>query len=329
MRRGALALGCGSGEGQDADPPPRSPLARLVGSRADARGAAAGDRAAAQQLEETQQLSLAPTTGSRRCEGRSRAVRRAAVEERLAKIEESVQRVPELRATWSRPASSRARCACRTDVALKLGASSRREPRQHFGALGPRTLRYVVDPGRRVPEAGKEPRFVSPPFPAGQLDVRTPTGVGAMPPSSRRLRGLEQGLPPAPRVRQWKGLIVGQSASTFADPEASRRDRLSRAERDRALPPAARALDEAVGAGFSLAPPSRTRHRHHERPGREPVPTSWCGRAGSPPRGRRGRSASLKGPAGRARNLALLSGSSARAARPADTTLATTGFGSA
>jgi hypothetical protein len=177
------------------------------------------------QLEETQQLSLA---AHNRLEEMAKAPPEptvsAAVEQRLAKIEESVQRVPELPSdvvsAGEFPGSMR---VPGTDVALKLGGLVRVTAVDTFGPLGTED-RFVTSsiPVAGSPEAGKEPRFVLTPIPSRvNLDVRTPTGVGAM---RAFVEGDFAGSSKVFRLRhaygQWKGLIVGQTWSTFADPEA-------------------------------------------------------------------------------------------------------------
>jgi hypothetical protein len=92
-----------------------------------------------------------------------------------------------------------------------------------FGALGTED-RFVTSsiPVAGSEEAGKEPRFVLTAIPSRfNLDLRTPTGVGAM---RAFIEGDFAGDGRAFRLRhaygQWKGLLIGQTWSTFADPEA-------------------------------------------------------------------------------------------------------------
>ena len=73
-----------------------------------------------------------------------------------------------------------------------------------------------------VAPAGKEPRFVLTAIPSRfNLDLRTPTGVGAM---RAFIEGDFAGDGRLFRLRhaygQWKSLVIGQTWSTFADPEA-------------------------------------------------------------------------------------------------------------
>jgi hypothetical protein len=224
----ALCLAAASARAQGADPPPPSisELARLVAEQGrmleEQKREIEGLR---KQLEETQQLSLA---AHNRLEEMAKAPPEptvsAAVEERLAKIEETVQRVPELPSevvsAGEFPGSMR---VPGTDVALRVGGLVRATAVDTFGPLGTED-RFVTSsiPVAGSPEAGKEPRFVLSPIPSRvNLDVRTPTGVGAM---RAFVEGDFAGDSKVFRLRhaygQWKSLLVGQTWSTFADPEA-------------------------------------------------------------------------------------------------------------
>jgi hypothetical protein len=148
----------------------------------------------------------------------------AAVEERLAKIEESVQRIRDLPSdvvsAGDFPGSMR---VPGTDVAMKVAGLVRATAVNTFGPLGTED-RFVTSsiPVAGSPEAGKEPRFVLTAIPSRvNLDVRTPTGVGAM---RAFVEGDFAGDGRVFRLRhaygQWKSLVIGQTWSTFADPEA-------------------------------------------------------------------------------------------------------------
>jgi outer membrane DcaP-like protein len=224
----ALGLAAASARAQGADPPPPSlsDLARLVAQQGRMLEEQKQEiERLRKQLEETQQLSLA---AHNRLEEMAKAAPAttvsAAVEERLAKVEESVQRIPELPSdvvsAGEFPGSMR---IPGTDVAMKVAGLVRATAVNTFGALGTED-RFVTSsiPVAGSPEAGKEPRFVLTPIPSRvNLDVRTPTGVGAM---RAFVEGDFAGSSRVFRLRhaygQWKGLIVGQTWSTFADPEA-------------------------------------------------------------------------------------------------------------
>ena len=224
----ALGLAAASARAQGAEAPPSSvaELARIVAEQGRMLEEQKQEiERLRQQLEETQQLSLA---AHNRLEEMAKAAPApsvsAAVEERLAKIEESVQRVPELPSdvvsAGDFPGSMR---VPGTDVALRLGGLVRATAVNTFGPLGTED-RFVTSsiPVAGSPQAGKEPRFVLSAIPSRvNLDVRTPTGVGAM---RAFVEGDFAGSSRVFRLRhaygQWKGLILGQTWSTFADPEA-------------------------------------------------------------------------------------------------------------
>ena len=224
----ALGLAAASARAQGADPPPPSvsELARLVAEQGRMLEEQKREiERLRKQLEETQQLSLA---AHNRLEEMAKAAPAptvsAAVEERLAKIEESVQRIPDLPSdvvsAGDFPGSMR---VPGTDVAMKVAGLVRVTAVDTFGPLGTED-RFVTSsiPVAGSPEAGKEPRFVLTPIPSRvNLDVRTPTGVGAM---RAFVEGDFAGSSKAFRLRhaygQWKSLLVGQTWSTFADPEA-------------------------------------------------------------------------------------------------------------
>jgi hypothetical protein len=224
----ALTLAAAAAGAQDADPPPPSvsELARLVAEQGRMLEEQKKEiERLHRQLEETQQLSLA---AHNRLEEMAQAAPAptvsAAVEERLAKIEESVQHIPDLPSdvvsAGDFPGSMR---VPGTDVAMKVAGLVRVTAVDTFGPLGTED-RFVTSsiPVAGSPEAGKEPRFVLTPIPSRvNLDVRTPTGVGAM---RAFVEGDFAGSSKAFRLRhaygQWKSLLVGQTWSTFADPEA-------------------------------------------------------------------------------------------------------------
>jgi hypothetical protein len=224
----ALGLAAVSARAQGADPPPPSvsELARLVAEQGRMLEEQKREiERLRKQIEETQELSLAAHNRLAEMEKAAPAPSvSAAVEERLAKIEESVQRVPELPSdvvsAGEFPGSMR---IPGTDVAMKIAGLVRATAVDTFGPLGTED-RFVTSsiPVAGSPEAGKEPRFVLSAIPSRvNLDVRTPTGVGAM---RAFVEGDFAGSSRVFRLRhaygQWKGLVVGQTWSTFADPEA-------------------------------------------------------------------------------------------------------------
>jgi hypothetical protein len=148
----------------------------------------------------------------------------SAVEERLARVEASVQQIPDMPAdvvaAGDFPGSIQ---VPGTDVAIKIAGLVRVTAVNTFGPLGTED-RFVTSsiPVAGTPEAGKEPRFVLGGAPSRfNLDVRSPTGVGAM---RAFIEGDFAGDGRTFRLRhaygQWKGFVIGQTWSTFADPEA-------------------------------------------------------------------------------------------------------------
>jgi hypothetical protein len=224
----ALGLAAASARAQGADPPPPSvsELARLVAEQGRMLEEQRREiERLRKQLEETQQLSLA---AHNRLEEMAKAAPAptvsAAVEERLARIEESVQQIPdeprEAVEAGDFPGSIR---IPGTEVGLKIAGLVRTTGVATFGALGTED-RFVTSsiPVAGSEEAGKEPRFVLTAIPSRfNLDLRTPTGVGAM---RAFIEGDFAGDGRLFRLRhaygQWKSLVIGQTWSTFADPEA-------------------------------------------------------------------------------------------------------------
>ena len=145
------------------------------------------------------------------------------VEQRLAELEASIQDLPEKADVVSAgefPGSFR---IPGTDAAMKIGGQVRFTAVQSFDALGSED-RFVTSsiPIEGSDEAGKESRLTYITTPSRlNFDLRTPTGVGSMrafveadyagPNNTFRLRHA---------FGQWQKFLVGQTWSTFADPEA-------------------------------------------------------------------------------------------------------------
>ena len=201
---------------QAAEPPPiRRPVRRRArearrGPGAGARGSEARDRGAAQaargdeaalalrhnRLAEMEKAAPAPTAS-------------AAVEERLAEIEASVQQIPDVPkdvvAAGDFPGSIR---IPGTDVGLRRSAAScGRPPSPPSARSAPRTgsspprSRWRAARGRKGvalrPDRHPEPVQPGPPDADGR---RSHAGL-----HRGRLRGIEPGLPPAPRLRPVAG----------------------------------------------------------------------------------------------------------------------------
>jgi len=177
------------------------------------------------RLDETAQLAL---SAHNRLEDQAKAAPAptvtTAVEERLEKMEEAAQHVPDVPkdvvSAGDFPGSIR---VPGTDVALRIGGLVRATGVATLGPLGTED-RFVTSsiPVAGSEQAGKEPRFVLTAIPSRlNVDLRTPTGVGAM---RAFVEGDFAGESRVFRLRhaygQWGGLLFGQTWSTFADPEA-------------------------------------------------------------------------------------------------------------
>jgi hypothetical protein len=148
----------------------------------------------------------------------------AAVEARLAQVEHEVQRLPELeKTTLSAAEFPGAFRIPGTDAALRIGGLVRLTAIRTFDALGTDD-RFITSsiPIAGTEAAGKGARMTSSARPSRfNLDLRTPTGVGAM---RAFIEGDYAGSGSSFRLRhaygQWRKFTMGQTWSTFADPEA-------------------------------------------------------------------------------------------------------------
>jgi hypothetical protein len=147
----------------------------------------------------------------------------ASIEERLRKLETDVRQLPEatdLVSVGDFPGSFR---IPGTDAALKVGGQVRVTAVESIDAIGTDD-RFVTSsiPMAGTEAAGQGARTTISAAPSRfNLDFRTPTGVGAM----RAFIEVDFGGPNgAPRLRhafgQWGSFLLGQTWSTFADPEA-------------------------------------------------------------------------------------------------------------
>lgn len=146
-----------------------------------------------------------------------------AVQDRLAQIESSIAELPEktdIVSAGEFPGSFR---IPGTDAALKIGGQVRFTGVNSFDAIGSED-RFVTSsiPIKGTEAAGKESRVAYIATPSRlNFDMRTPTGVGSMrayveadyagPNNTFRLRHA---------FGQWQKFLIGQTWSTFADPEA-------------------------------------------------------------------------------------------------------------
>ena len=146
-----------------------------------------------------------------------------AVEARLAEVEQTVQRVPELAVENLRGEFPGSFKIPGSDAALRIGGRVRMTYVNSFDAIGSDD-RFVTSsiPIEGSEEAGKTSRVE---FSAGpsrlNFDLRTPTGVGYM---RAFIEGDFAGDQDYFRLRhafgQWRGWLFGQAWSTFSDPEA-------------------------------------------------------------------------------------------------------------
>ncbi len=204
-------------------------LARLVQEqRALIERQAAEIEALRQRLAHVEQLALGSQNEIRDLREEQAAVSvPEAVEERLARLEESAQALPELSEAAVRegefPGSLR---IPGTDAAFKVGGRVHTTAVQTFDALGSDD-RFITSsiPIEGTEEAGKGQRVnYSAAASKLNLDFRTRTGAGYLRAFIEGdFAGTEGGRSDF-RLRhafgQWWRLIIGQTWSTFADPEA-------------------------------------------------------------------------------------------------------------
>jgi hypothetical protein len=150
----------------------------------------------------------------------------AAVEERLARMEQDVHRFPELAeravAEGEFPGSMR---IPGSDAALKIGGRVRMTSINSFDAIGTDD-RFVTSSipveGSEAARQGDRAIYTAAPS-RYNFDLRTPTGVGAM---RAFIEGDFAGSGSSNLFRlrhaygQWRKLTIGQTWSTFSDPEA-------------------------------------------------------------------------------------------------------------
>jgi len=148
----------------------------------------------------------------------------AALEQRLAALEQTAQKVPEMPAAEVKPADFPGSFPIPgTDAAIKFGGQVRTTLVHSADALGTDD-RFVTSsiPAEGTQEAGKGARFSYSARPSrANIDFRSPTAVGPM---RAFIEADFAGSSNAFRLRhaygQWKKLIIGQTWSTFSDPEA-------------------------------------------------------------------------------------------------------------
>ncbi len=162
------------------------------------------------QIEELSQKPAAPTV-------------EAAVAERQEDVEKTLPKIPELQVKDISAEFPRAIKIPGTDAAMRIGGQARLVVIRNFGPVGTDD-RFVTSsiPVEGSEEADKGPRTTYAVDPSRlNFDVRTPSGVGYV---RAFVEADFAGTGRTFRLRhaygQWKSLVIGQTWSTFSDPEA-------------------------------------------------------------------------------------------------------------
>lgn len=146
-----------------------------------------------------------------------------AVEARLAEVEQTVQRVPEMAVENIKGEFPGSFKIPGTDAALRIGGRVRMVYIDSFDAIGSDD-RFVASsiPIAGSEEAGKTSRVEFSVVPSRfNFDLRTPTGVGYMRAFIEAdFAGGSDHLRLRHAFGQWGGWLIGQAWSTFSDPEA-------------------------------------------------------------------------------------------------------------
>jgi hypothetical protein len=162
------------------------------------------------QLEELNQKKAAPTV-------------EAAVAQRYEESEKAVSKVPELEVKDISEEFPRAFKIPGTDAAMRIGGQTRLVVVRNFGPVGTDD-RFVTSsiPVEGSEEADKGPRTTYSVDPSRlNFDVRTPSGVGYFRAFVEAdFAGSGRTLRLRHAYGQWKPWTIGQTWSTFSDPEA-------------------------------------------------------------------------------------------------------------
>ncbi len=147
----------------------------------------------------------------------------AAVEARLAEVEQTVQRVPEMAVQNLQGEFPGSFKIPGTDAALRIGGRVRMTYINSFDAIGSDD-RFVTSsiPVEGSEEAGKTSRVEFSVIPSRfNFDLRTPTGVGYVRAFIEAdFAGGSEQLRLRHAFGQWGRWLLGQAWSTFSDPEA-------------------------------------------------------------------------------------------------------------
>ena len=182
-------------------------LAELEKAVAEASGLALSTH---NEVNELQEQALDPTVAK-------------AVEARIAEVEQTIQRVPEMAVENIRGEFPGSFKIPGTDAAMRIGGRVRMSYINSFDAIGSDD-RFITSsiPMEGSEEAGKTSRVEFSVIPSRLIfDLRTPTGVGYM---RAYIEGDFAATTDGFRLRhafgQWDRWLLGQAWSTFADPEA-------------------------------------------------------------------------------------------------------------
>ncbi len=177
------------------------------------------------RLDEVETLTLSSFNRLQEIEEKpAEATVSTAIEERLAGLEQSVEKIPEIPTdlveAGAFPGSFR---IPGTDAALRIGGQVRMSVVKTLGPLGIDD-RFVTSliPIEGSQEAGRGSRLTYSAQPSRlNFDMRAPTGVGSM---RAFIEADYAGRGDTFRLRhaygQWSGFLAGQTWSTFSDPEA-------------------------------------------------------------------------------------------------------------
>ena len=173
------------------------------------------------QLDET--AKLAEATSRRLQELEQRAQPAPSTGQRPAAVEQSVHKQPELQPARPEDEFPGAFVIPGTDAAMRLGGQVRLLAVRNIGAIGSED-RFVTSsiPVEGTPDADKTDRTTLSPAPSRlNIDLRTPTRYGHM---RAFVEGDFAGDSRHYRLRHafgtWHGFTIGQTWSTFSDPEA-------------------------------------------------------------------------------------------------------------
>jgi hypothetical protein len=217
-----LVIGVRTVAGQETQPTPAE-LARQI----DAQGKLLEQQRVlietlTRQLEETNRLVASTSQRLQELERVAQSTA-ATAEERLATVEQEVRKLPELQATLVAGDFPGALEIPGSDAAMRFGGQVRLSVVRNIGAIGSDD-RFVTSsiPAEGSPDADKTDRTTLSPAPSRlNVDLRTKTPYGNL---RAFVEGDFGGANRTYRLRHafgsWRGFTIGQTWSTFSDPEA-------------------------------------------------------------------------------------------------------------